>query len=73
MTGLPIVEIAPEVQATGLVLGLLAADVDPAAAAGAPARTAALDLAGRDAAARLGDQAASALERQARRPNRPSG
>ncbi|MDZ7713615.1 MAG: phenylalanine--tRNA ligase beta subunit-related protein [Rhodovibrio sp.] len=61
MTGLPIVEIAPEVQTTGLVLGLLAAEIDPAAAAGAPARTAALDRAGRDAAARLGDRPASAL------------
>jgi len=46
MTSLPIVEIAPEVQATGLVLGLLAAEIDPTAAAGAPARTAALDRAG---------------------------
>ncbi|WP_200339865.1 B3/B4 domain-containing protein [Rhodovibrio sodomensis] len=61
MTGLPIVEIAPELQATGLVLGLLTAAVDPAAAADRAVRAAALTRAGGDAAARLGDRPPSSL------------
>jgi DNA/RNA-binding domain of Phe-tRNA-synthetase-like protein len=61
MTGLPIVEIAPELQAAGLVLGLLAAEIDPAAAADTSVRAAALDRAAQDAAGRLGDQPPSGL------------
>jgi DNA/RNA-binding domain of Phe-tRNA-synthetase-like protein len=61
MTGPPIVEIAPELQATGLVLGLLSAEVDPNGASAAGVRAAALARAGRDAAARLGDQPPSSL------------
>jgi DNA/RNA-binding domain of Phe-tRNA-synthetase-like protein len=61
MTGLPIVEIAPEVQATGLVLGLLRAEVDPEGASAEEVRAAALARAGRDASARLGDQPPSSL------------
>jgi DNA/RNA-binding domain of Phe-tRNA-synthetase-like protein len=61
MTGLPIVEIAPELQAAGLVLGLLAAEIDPAAAADSSVRAAALDRAAQDAAGRLGDQPPSGL------------
>ena len=61
MTGLPIVEIAPELQATDLLLGLVAAEIDPGAAATDQVRAAALARAGQDAAARLGDRAPSGL------------
>ena len=61
MTGVPIVEIAPELQATGLVLGRLSAEVDPAGASAEEVRAAALDRAGRDAGARLGDQPPASL------------
>jgi DNA/RNA-binding domain of Phe-tRNA-synthetase-like protein len=61
MSGPPIVEIAPELQATGLLLGLLTCGLDPAAAASDSVRAAALQRAGQDAAGRLGDQPASSL------------
>ena len=61
MTGLPIVEIAPELQASDLLLGLVAAQLDPGAAAAQAVRAAALARAGQDAAARLGDQPPSGL------------
>jgi DNA/RNA-binding domain of Phe-tRNA-synthetase-like protein len=61
MTGLPGIEIAPELQATGLVLGLLSAETDSKSASAEEVRAAALARAGQDAAARLGDRAPSGL------------
>jgi DNA/RNA-binding domain of Phe-tRNA-synthetase-like protein len=61
MTGPPLIEIANELQASDLVLGLVTATVDPHAAAQADSRARALDRAAGDAAAALGDQPPSSL------------